>query len=66
MEVGESLFSQILNVRIKKAKRKKLDDWERDFYKENKNLIDLDVKYTEEEQAERDRLNALLNGQKGV
>lgn len=66
MEIGESLFSQILNVRIKKAKRKKLDDWERDFYKENKNLIDLDVKYTEEEQAERDRLNALLNGQKGV
>ena len=39
---------------------------ERDFYKENKNLIDLDVKYTEEEQSERDRLNALLNGQKGV
>lgn len=66
MEIGESLFSQILNVRIKKAKGKKLDDWERDFYKENKNLIDLDVKYTEEEQTERDRLNALLNGQKGV
>lgn len=66
MEIGESLFSQILNIRMKKAKRKKLDDWERDFYKENKNLIDLDVKYTEEEQAERDRLNALLNGQKGV
>lgn len=66
MEIGESLFSQILNVRMKKAKGKKLDDWERDFYKENKNLIDLDVKYTEEEQAERERLNALLNGQKGV
>lgn len=66
MEIGESLFSQILNVRMKKAKGKKLDDWERDFYRENKNLIDLDVKYTEEEQAERERLNALLNGQKGV
>ena len=66
MEIGESLFSQILNVRIKNAKGKKLDDWERDFYRENKNLIDLDVKYTEEELAERERLNALLNGQKGV
>lgn len=66
MEIGESLFSQILNVRMKQAKGKKLDDWERDFYRENKKLIDLDVKYTEEEQAERDRLNALLNGQKGV
>lgn len=66
MEIGESLFSQILNIRIKNAKGKKLDDWERDFYRENKNLIDLDVKYTEEELAERERLNALLNGQKGV
>lgn len=65
MEIGESLFSQILSVRMKKAKGKKLEDWERDFYKENKTLIDLDVKYSEEEQTERDRLNALLNG-KGV
>ena len=36
MEIGESLFSQILSVRMKKAKGKKLEDWEREFYKENK------------------------------
>ena len=62
MEIGESLFSQILSVRMKKAKRKKLEDWEREFYKENKTLIDLDVKYSEEELEEQKRLNDLLNG----
>ena len=62
MEIGESLFSQILSVRMKKAKGKKLEDWEREFYKENKTLIDLDVKYSEEELEEQKRLNDLLNG----
>lgn len=62
MEIGESLFSQILSVRMKKAKGKKLEDWEREFYKENKTLIDLDVKYSEEELEEQKHLNDLLNG----
>lgn len=62
MEIGESLFSQILSVRMKKAKGKKLEDWEREFYKENKTLVDLDVKYSEEELEEQKRLNDLLNG----
>lgn len=61
MEIGESLFSQILNIRIKKAKGKKLEKWEQEFYRDNKTLIDLDVKYSEEELEEQKRLNALLN-----
>lgn len=65
MEIGESLFSQILNIRLKKAKGQKLEKWEREFYKENKTLIDLDVKYSSEELEEQARLNALLDG-KGV
>lgn len=40
MEIGESLFSSIVNIRQKKAKGKKLEKWELDFYKENKSLID--------------------------
>lgn len=40
MEIGESLFSNIVNIRQKKAKGKKLEKWELDFYKENKSLID--------------------------
>ena len=40
MEIGESLFSSIVNIRQKRAKGKKLEKWELDFYKENKSLID--------------------------
>ena len=44
MEIGESLFSNIVHIRQKKAKGKKLDKWEQDFYKENKSLIDFKQK----------------------
>lgn len=40
MEIGESLFSNIVHIRMKKAKGKKLEKWELDFYKENKSMID--------------------------
>ena len=44
MEIGESLFSNIINIRQKKAKGKKLEKWELDFYKENQSLIDFKKK----------------------
>ena len=44
MEIGESLFSNIIHIRQKKASGKKLEKWEQDFYKENKSLIDFKQK----------------------
>lgn len=44
MEIGEGLFSNVIHIRQKKAKRKKLEKWEQDFYKENKSLIDFQHK----------------------
>lgn len=44
MEIGESLFSNIIHIRQKKAKGKKLEKWELEFYKENKSLIDFHTK----------------------
>ena len=44
MEIGESLFSNIIHIRQKKAKGKKLEKWELDFYKENHSLIDFKQK----------------------
>lgn len=44
MEIGEGLFSNIIHIRQKKAKGKKLEKWELDFYKENKSLIDFQHK----------------------
>lgn len=61
MEIGESLFSQIINVRVKLAKGEKLEKWEKKFLKENKDLVVLKTKYTEEEQQEQERLKAILD-----
>lgn len=44
MEIGEGLFSNVIHIRQKKAKRKKLEKWEQEFYKENKSLIDFQHK----------------------
>ena len=59
-EIGEGLFSTVINIRQKKNKGKKLEKYEQEFYRNNKQLIDLKQRYTEEEQAEIDRLNAIL------
>lgn len=44
MEIGEGLFSNVIHIRQKKAKGEKLEKWEREFYKENKSLIDFQHK----------------------
>lgn len=63
MEIGESLFSNIIHIRQKKAKGKKLDKWEQDFYKENQSLIDFkQVEKRSEE--EKQALEALFYGHK--
>lgn len=49
MEIGECTFANIVSIRSKKAKGKKLERWEEEFYRENRSKIDLPVKYTQEE-----------------
>ena len=55
MEIGESLFSNVIHIRQKKAKGKKLEKWEQEFYKENKSLIDFHAKSQRSEE-EKDML----------
>ena len=49
MEIGECTFSNIISIRSKKQKGKKLETWEQEFYRENKKLVDLPQNLTEEE-----------------
>lgn len=64
-EIDEkSLFTQVVQIRQKRNKGKKLEKWEAEFYKKHKKLIDLPKRRTAEQQAEIDRLNAILNGNK--
>lgn len=60
MEIGESLYSTVIDIRQKKQKHKKLEKWEEEFYRENKSLVDLKEKYTEEELAEQERFKRLF------
>lgn len=60
MEIDDGIFSTVLAIRQKKAKGKRLEKWEEEFYRNNKNLCDLKQRYTEEEQAEIDYWNKLL------
>ena len=46
---GECTFATIISIRSKRAKGKKLDEGERQFYNENKKLIDLPQNLTEDE-----------------
>lgn len=61
MEIGgEGLFSTVLSIRQKKAKRKKLEKHEMEFYRNNKAMCDIKKRYTMEEQAEIERLKRLF------
>lgn len=60
MEIQEGTFSTVLGIRQKKAKGKRLEKWEREFYLSNKKICDLKKRYTEEEQEAIDEWKRLL------
>lgn len=41
MGMGESTYSNIINIRQKNKKGKKLEKWEREYYNENRDIVDL-------------------------
>lgn len=63
MEIGDSLFSNVVHIRQKKAHNKKLEKWEQEFYKENKVLIDFKQK-SQRSQEEKDELRAYFGFKK--
>ena len=54
-EIGDCFFAQVVRIRDKKAHGKSLDKQDREFYKRNRDIIDLKTTYTE---AEKDVLAA--------
>ena len=49
-EIGECQFQTIVSIRSKRMKGKKLENWEQEFYRENKKMVDLPMNLSEEEQ----------------
>lgn len=56
-EIGDCFFAQVVRIRDLKAKGKQLDKQDRDFYRRNREIIDLKVKLTD---AESDLVNAWI------
>lgn len=54
MEIEDGTFSTVLGIRQRRAKGRKLEKWELEFYRDNKAMCDLKSQYTVEEQEERD------------
>lgn len=60
MEIHEGVFSHVLHIRGKKAKGRKLEKWEAEFWQANKDICVLHEKLTDEEKVAKERLNAML------
>ena len=60
MEIRESVFSTVLNLRQKKNRGKKLEKHEKEFWDENKGICVLKARLTDEEKAEKDALEKAL------
>lgn len=58
--IGEGQLSTVVSIRDKLRRGKPLEKWEQDYYRKNKERIDLRKRYSAEELAEQERLKKLL------
>ena len=60
MEIGECTYQTVLNIRSKRAKGKKLEPWEADFLKENRDIVLIQPKLSEEEKRQMEEDERIL------
>lgn len=48
-EIGDCLFAQVVAIRDKKARGKALDKQEKEFYRRNRDMVDLRTNYSDAE-----------------
>lgn len=58
--IGEGQLSTLISIREKLRKGKKLEKWEQEYYRKNKERVDMKKQYSAEELAEQERLKKLL------
>nr|DAE38231.1 MAG TPA: hypothetical protein [Caudoviricetes sp.] len=58
-EIGDGMFAQVIRIRRKRAKHQKLDKEEMEFYRENRNIIDIKRKMSDEEKEQMSRINEM-------
>ena len=60
MEIKDSTYSTVLSLRQKKARGRKLEKYEQEYWKNNRGICELRRKETEEDKEEKARLEAIL------
>ena len=58
--IGEGRLSEVVSIRRKLSRGKKLEDWEKEFYREHKDLVDLRKRRSMQELQARQRLERML------
>lgn len=56
MEIEDGMFSQVLAIRQKKARGKKLEKWEKEFERNNAALVRLNKAVSKEQQREKESI----------
>ena len=64
MEIKDSTCATVFSLRQKKARGKKLEKYEREFWNNNKSLCELRRKETAEDKAQKAKLEAILGKRK--
>ena len=58
--IGEGLFSAVVSVRSKLSKGKRLEKWEKEFYRQHADIINLRKDYSDVEKSEINQLAEML------
>ena len=58
--LGDGRLATVVSIRAKLARGKKLEDWEKEFYREHKQLVDLVKRHSRQELQTRQQLERLL------
>lgn len=58
--IGEGQLSSVITIRDKLSRGKKLEGWEKDFYREHKSRVDMKKRYTRQELQQKQLLEQML------
>ena len=58
--IGDGQLSTVISIRNKLSKGKKLEGWEKDYYREHKHRVELPKRYSRQELQQRQQLKDLL------
>ena len=62
MEIKDSTAATVFGLRQKKARGKKLEKWEQEYWRNNRDICVLKAKLTDKEKEEKEELKKLLGG----